>query len=114
MPIQAYALVALFLVCSALLGVGAVRLVARAGGPPVGDRAGPGDRALRLPGGAAGRPRDRIRRGAGGGGAAGRRRAGAARSERASALVAARLVARGDRHAGSGPVRVRTRVEEGI
>jgi hypothetical protein len=33
MPIQAYALVALFLVCSALLGVGAVRLVARAGGP---------------------------------------------------------------------------------
>jgi hypothetical protein len=33
MPPQAYALVSLFLVCSILVGILAVRLVARAGGP---------------------------------------------------------------------------------
>ena len=33
MPPQAYALVTLFLVCSVLVGILAVRLVARAGGP---------------------------------------------------------------------------------
>jgi len=33
MPPQAYALVSLFLVCSVLVGIAAVRLVARAGGP---------------------------------------------------------------------------------
>jgi hypothetical protein len=33
MPPQAYALVTLFLVCSVLVGIAAVRLVARAGGP---------------------------------------------------------------------------------
>jgi hypothetical protein len=33
MPPQAYALVALFLACSILLGIAAVRLLARAGGP---------------------------------------------------------------------------------
>ena len=33
MPPQAYALVALFMLCSVALGVAAVRLVARAGGP---------------------------------------------------------------------------------
>ena len=33
MPPQAYALVTLFLVCSVLVGIAAVRLVARVGGP---------------------------------------------------------------------------------
>ena len=33
MPPQAYALVALFMLCSVALGVAAVRVVARAGGP---------------------------------------------------------------------------------
>ena len=136
MPIGAYALVALFLACSVLAGIVAVRLVARAGGPStrwayplpilgaflalylIGHRLGvvrgAGDRAVRVPGGAARRRRDRVRGGPGGGRHPGRRAAGAARSERASALVAARLVAGRDRHPGARPVRVGARVEQGI